>query len=77
LSKIPPTGVSARPAQKMRGPCSMPAFSASRSVTSTNHFPPGTETLVTPARRIGSRFSAARSVQNSALAGLVTPAGAP
>jgi hypothetical protein len=28
-------------------------FTESRSVTSTNHLPPGTETLVNPARRIG------------------------
>ena len=40
-------------AQNIRGPCSIPVFTESRSVTSTNHLPPGTETLVNPARRIG------------------------
>ena len=64
-------------AQNIRGPCSIPVFTASRSVASTNHLPPGTEMLVNPARRIGIRFWAAHSAQNSALVGKPIPSGAP
>jgi len=74
---MPPGGVSARPAQNIRGPCSIPVLTASRNVTSTNHLPPGTETLVKPARRIGIKFWAARKVQNSALVGNPIPGGTP
>src|SRR4029077_18364587 len=51
----------------MRGPSSNPPSTASRTVTSVNHLPPGTAMLVTPARRTRPIACAAQRVQNSAV----------
>src|SRR5437016_4656003 len=51
----------------MRGPSSNPPSTASRTVTSANHLPPGTAMLVTPARSTRPIACAAQRVQNSAV----------
>ena len=54
-----------RIAQAIRGLSIKPSLNASRTATSVNHDPPGTEMLVTPARRTFWAFHAARSVLSS------------
>src|SRR5438105_328319 len=61
----------------MRGPSTRPPLTASRTVASTNHLPPGTEMPVTPAARI---FPTTRAVQSVAYSGVEvkrTPGSAP
>jgi hypothetical protein len=59
-----------RPATNMRGPCIRPSRIASRTPTSVNQVPPGTEMLVTPAR---STFWALRAVLRVENSGRVVP----
>src|SRR6516162_8776745 len=54
-----------------------PPSTASRTVTSVNHLPPGTAMLVTPARSTRPIAYAAQRVQNSALEVYLTPGNAP
>ena len=69
--------LSARLATTMRGPSNSPPDTASRTVTSVNHLPPGTAMLVTPARNTRPIAYAAHKVQNSALEVYLTPGNAP
>jgi hypothetical protein len=69
--------LSARPATTIRGPSNSPPSTASRTVTSVNHLPPGTAMLVTPARSTRPIAYAAHKVQNSALDVYFTPGSPP
>src|SRR5438093_3797545 len=59
-----------RPAQCTRGPSSTPSLIASRTPTSVNQVPPGTETLVTPAR---STFWALHAALSTPSSGRIVP----
>ena len=54
-----------RPATNMRGPSISPSLMASRTPTSVNQVPPGTEILVTPERSTFCTLRADFSVENS------------
>jgi len=54
-----------RPATYMRGPSISPSLMASRTPTSVNQVPPGTEMLVTPERSTFCTLRADLSVENS------------
>jgi hypothetical protein len=69
--------LSARLATTIRGPSSSPPATASRTVTSVNHLPPGTAMPVTPARSTRPIARAAPKVQNSALEVYLMPGTAP
>ena len=58
-----------RPATYMRRPSISPSLMPSRTPTSVNQVPPGTEMLVTPERSTFCTLRAERSVENSGRVG--------
>src|SRR6266508_3954359 len=68
--KFTPYVMIMRPAQYMRGPSSTPSLMASRTPTSVNQVPPGTEMLVTPDR---STFWALHAALSTPSSGLIVP----